>query len=460
MSHKKKRWERPSIVSHIMPVNSIDGSSTAGYMNTIDQVSISELVGEFGSPLFVLSESRLRHNIKELIKAFKTRYADVVYAWSYKTNYLNAVCQILHQEGAWAEVVSGFEYEKARALGVPGQCIIFNGPHKSQSSLERAIAENAHINIDNLNEIYALEAIATRMDREVTVSIRLNFMNHYNEAWPHFGFNIDNGQALEAVKRISETHHLHLRGLHSHIGTFVLDTRAYQEQVRTMCDFIVTAEKEFDCVMESIDIGGGFASCNALQGVYLPPEQIVPSIEQYAEAICTTLLPVTKQRMAQGKKPLTLLLETGRAVVDDAEYLISSVVATKSLPNGQACAVLDAGVNVLFTGFWYNHKVHLAQPLQGIPQPTTLYGPLCMNIDVVRADIKLPPLHESDQLVISPVGAYNNTQWMQFIEYRPNVVMIHSDDGAVSVIRQAETLQTINDLERTPEHLSTHQLGN
>ena len=91
--------------------------------------------------------------------------------------------------------------------------------------------------------------------------------------------------------------------------------------------------------------------------------------------------------------------------------------------------------------------------LTGVPEETVLYGPLCMNIDVVRKSIKLPPLKLGEPMVIKQVGAYNNTQWMQFIEYRPNVVMVH-EDQTVSVVREAENLQTMNSLDRLPAHLS------
>jgi diaminopimelate decarboxylase len=63
-----------------------------------------------------------------------------------------------------------------------------------------------------------------------------------------------------------------------------------------------------------------------------------------------------------------------------------------------------------------------------------------------------------ERLVVSPVGAYNNTQWLQFIEYRPNVVMTHGG-GEVSVIRQAEDLQAVTALERMPAHLRSVEAG-
>jgi len=73
---------------------------------------------------------------KNAYRAFSTRYPKVQFAWSYKTNYLDAVCRVYHQEGAWAEVVSGFEYTKALNNGVDGKYIIFNGPDKSEEDLE------------------------------------------------------------------------------------------------------------------------------------------------------------------------------------------------------------------------------------------------------------------------------------------------------------------------------------
>lgn len=212
-------------------------------------------------------------------------------------------------------------------------------------------------------------------------------------------------------------------------------------------------ELKTNCNIDYIDIGGGLASMNSLQGAYLPPEQYIPSIEQYASLICDALLKETEVRNTKKDKSLTLILETGRAMIDDAEVLLTSVVANKQLPDGRRAVVMDAGLNLLFTSFWYDHKIVPTRELTGLAEETVLYGPLCMNIDVVRKSIKLPPLKIGEPMVIKQVGAYNNTQWMQFIEYRPNVVMVH-EDQSVSIVRKAEDLQSMNSLEQLPDHLS------
>ncbi|NOZ01483.1 MAG: diaminopimelate decarboxylase, partial [Deltaproteobacteria bacterium] len=125
----------------------------------------------------------------------------------------------------------------------------------------------------------------------------------------------------------------------------------------------------------------------------------------------------------------------------------------KRLPDGRKALVVDAGVNTLFTAFWYKHDVIPAQEFAGTPEPTVIFGPLCMNIDVVRDHLMFPPLDTGDRLVIRSVGAYNVTQWMQFITTRPAVVLI-STQGEVGVIRRPESLDTMLAQEEVPRWLT------
>jgi diaminopimelate decarboxylase len=136
-------------------------------------------------------------------------------------------------------------------------------------------------------------------------------------------------------------------------------------------------------------------------------------------------------------------------LIDEAGYLITTVQANKRLPDGRRALVVDTGVHQLITSLWYRHEIVPAQEYSGTPEPTVIYGPLCMNIDVIRQNIVYPPLKTGDRLVIKTVGAYNVTQWMQFITLRPNVVMI-SRSGQSAIIRRRETLETVVSLEEVP----------
>jgi len=446
----KKKYEKPVISKVNVGFSNKIGGKAFAYSRVrkdIDGVSIEELVKEFGSPLFVFSERRLREKFRSIKRAFETRYPNVEFTWSYKTNYLKAICAILHQEGETAEVVSEFEYEKARRLGIPGDQIVFNGPYKPKEALLRAIEEGARINADTFEELADIEEIAKELGRKVKIGIRINMDTGIQPRWDRFGFNLESGQAEDAVKRIAASEWLELNGLHCHIGTFILEPKAYENEVRKMVNFAYHIEDNYGYKIEYLDIGGGLPSKNRLKGIYLPPEVAVPDIDEYAERITTALL----ESLRPGDFP-KLIIEAGRAIVDEAGFLITTVYASKRLPNGVKGYVIDAGVNILFTAFWYNFKVEVDRPLHGTPEPSILYGPLCMNIDVINDLEYLPPMPRGTRLILSPVGAYNVTQWMQFIRYRPNVVLIDME-GKVHLIREAENIEDIERRERLPEHL-------
>ncbi len=442
-------YERPSLVRHQMgAMNKFSRTQAMQPQTHIDGVSVEELVKEYGSPLFVFSEKKLVSKFRELRDAFTLRYPKVRIAWSYKTNYLDGICKVFHREGSWAEVVSEFEWDKAVRLGVPPEQIHFNGPYKPEDALEKVLPAGTIIHIDNFDELAMAEKVAKRLGIRPKVAIRLNLSTEAVQAWGRFGFNLESGQAMDAIKRLLSGDQLELCGLHCHIGTFILDGGPYRESTTKLATFANQLKADYGIMLDFIDVGGGFASHNTLKEQYMPGEQAAPSFSDYAEAISEGLstLDYSPREMP------TLVLETGRALVDDAGYLISTVQANKRLGDGRRALVLDAGVNTLFTAFWYKHDVIPAQEFRGIPEPTVLYGPLCMNIDVVRDTLLFPSLRTGERVVFRTVGAYNVTQWMQFITYRPSVVLI-SPEGKHALLRRKEDLEVILAQEEVPPWL-------
>ncbi|MBX6423284.1 alanine racemase [Thermosulfurimonas sp. F29] len=444
----KRTYQKPTIVKLQVGLLRDKKSGLSRLLRReIDGVPVRDLVERFGSPLFVFSERRLRQQFRHLKRLFEGYYPRVEFSWSYKTNYLDAICRIFHQEGASAEVVSDFEYEKARRLGMSGDRIVFNGPYKPKEVLRKAVEEGARINADSLDEILDLEEIARETGQKIRIGLRVNMDTGIYPRWDRFGFNLESGEVLNVARRIAAGGRLEVVGLHCHQGTFILEPEAYGRAAEKLVRLARRLEEEFGWTIEYLDLGGGFPSRNRLKGLYLPPEVAVPPLSEYAERIGRALL----ASLPPGDYPL-LILETGRALVDEAGFLITTVRACKRLPDGRRAYVLDAGVNLLFTSFWYHFRVEIEKEVAGPPEPCVLYGPLCMNIDVVEENALLPPLSRGTRLILSPVGAYNVTQWMQFITYRPRVVLV-TEEGRVEVIREAETLEDIVARERIPEHL-------
>lgn len=445
----KQPYEKPTILRHVGGLANKHGRGPSRRsMGRIDGVRVEELVARYGSPLYVFSEHTLRRAYRELHRAFSLRYPKVQLAWSYKTNYLDAICRVFHQEGAWAEVVSEMEYDMARRLGVPGHQILFNGPYKPQAALKTAIDEGAHLHIDHWDELWAIERIARESGRPVPVTMRVNMDTGIYPRWDRFGFNLDSGEALDAIRRMHAGGHLTLDGLHAHIGTYIASTEAYGKAASRLADLALTARRELGVRVRSIDLGGGFASTATLHAQYAPGADSSPAVDLYAEAISNALLGAG---FAPEDLP-TLMLETGRALIDEAGSLITSVVGNKRLANGTRSIIVDAGVNVLFTSFWYRHELLPAHDRGGLLEETVVYGPLCMNIDVVHPSTLLPPLDPGDLLVVWPVGAYNITQSMQFIRLRPAVVMV-GEGQQVDLLRDVETVNDVKRNEHVPERL-------
>jgi diaminopimelate decarboxylase len=453
MSDKKKPYSPPKLESHEVTVigkhQTFDITASDEFEEPHD---LKALLAEYGSPLFILSEQTLRGQFRSFRDAFTAPGMETRIAYSYKTNYLPAVCAVLHEEGALAEVVSGMEYDLARSLGVPGEDIVFNGPFKRPDELRAAISDGALVNVDGFDELETISGIASGLGRMARVGIRVNF-KYGAEPWTKFGFNVENGDSLRALKIIAGDVNLDFEALHNHSGTFHVDPNVYAQAARVMIEEVKRAHK-LGLRVKVLDFGGGYRSENKLKPMFDDPNGNAYKgtfLTRVAEAI---LNKVSKAKDLFEERPV-IILEPGRVVVDSCMRLMSTVVATKELSNKRPAVVIDAGVNVLPTAYWYDYD--MGQPPDpdvsptGKIQPTTVFGPLCMQTDVIRDNVLLPPLNAGEMLSIANVGAYCLTQSMQFIQPRPAVVMLAKDGP--HLIRRAETSRDIFALDYVPEHI-------
>lgn len=440
----KKAYQKPFLkLQNNITTNPLGNVSTHTFIDNVEGIRIKDLISEFGSPLFIYLERKIFEKYEEMTTAFSL-YPNVQHAWSLKTNYLKAICKTMFNLGSWAEVVSDMEYEMAISLGMEPGKIIFNGPYKPYITLKKALLSGSIVNIDNLDELYEIEKISSETNKRLNIGIRVNMSLGTYQSWDRFGFNIDSGYAYQAVKRIADQGKLNLTCLSAHIGTFIVEPALYRLEVERLIEFTKIIKNTFGIQIKYLDVGGGIASQNKLRSMYLNG---TPKFDSFGEAICEPLL----KNMEDLSNPL-LIHETGRALIDEAGVLISTVCATKRLPNNIRALVLDAGVNLLYTTYWYDHEIIPTVNRGNFYEDHVIYGPLCMQIDVVRPYVSLPPLEKGDEVIIRPVGAYNNTQWMQFIQLRPNVIMI-SRTGDVNIIRKAETLEYLQSKEDLPQWL-------
>jgi len=362
---KKSIYEAPSIeLVQISTIgkHSILNMGTSSVFEEVDDVE--KLLNEYGSPLFLLSEKILRNKYNEFKDAFTEEGIETIIGYSYKTNYLPALCSILKEEGAWAEVVADMEYKLARSLNVPGSKIIFNGCYKTEAELNKAVSEDALINIDSFNELELLDRVAENLGKKARTGIRVNFMMG-NMPWTKFGFNYESGEAKEAIEKISKKKNINFEAIHNHSGTFNVNPKMYSKSTRIIIELAEYAKK-LGLNTKIIDVGGGFPSSNKLK-----PQYDIPGGSKYNETTLQQFSSAIMRHLKKAKhlfnngKPI-LILEPGRAIVDEAMQLISKVVSKKKDANGNQSVVMDAGVNILPTAYWYDFEPKLVNKLNGL----------------------------------------------------------------------------------------------
>ncbi len=404
------------------------------------------LLEQYGSPLVIFDGKQLKKSYEGFVGAFKQHYEKMHVAYSVKTNYLSSLVAFLYQQGAKMEVVSGFEYAVCRRLGIPGEDITFNGPWKKNAELIGAFENGSQVNLDNHDELLRVERLAKDIPGKKRIGIRVNMDVSY-PPWDKFGFNLASGDAMAMAKRILANPEFELAGLHMHVGTYIPNPDQYRKGASALVELALRLRDKFGVAPGSIDMGGGYASSNTLRGQMLQGTATSPTPEMYADCVTE---PLIRAKEKEGYEP-ELILEPGRALVDDCGDIITTVVSVKPLRGGGRAAIIDAGVNILPTAYWYDHEI---TPIATEPRPTErvkLFGPLCMQIDVVRPKVTLPSPRPGDVYAIRKVGAYNFSQSMQFIYSRPNYVMALDDE--VHVIRREETVADALALESVPDSL-------
>ena len=298
-----------------------------------------------------LTTKRSRRTYRRFLAAFAA-WPGVAIGYSYKTNPLPGVLQALHGFGAYAEVISHFELWLALQLGVPPERIIFNGPAKTEPSLQLAVERGVGmIHVDGPQELELLARIACERDRRQRVGVRVVTSVGWSA---QFGFPIHTGAARQAMQRLAE-HQLDVRSLHLHLGTGIKNADVYAQAVREVIELARELRERDGIEIRELDLGGGFGVATVrgyeeaderLHSLGYPARVIDPAaqppIEAYGERI-TTLL---REFWPSGGP--TVFFEPGRAITSSAQHLLLEVLAIKPGVDGARIAILSGGRNVAF----------------------------------------------------------------------------------------------------------------
>lgn len=413
-----------------------------------------KLARRFGTPLYVVDEELVRARCREYRQSLETYWPGGQAAYAGKALLTMALARIMDEEGMWLDVVSGGELYTALRAGFPPQRIIFHGNNKSADEIGLGLeAGIGRFICDNLHELQLLARLSARARVRPRIMLRITpgvdtHTHSYvrtGQVDSKFGFNVENWDALLAVKRVLDGGELVLTGFHCHIGSQLLDLSAFELAARAMVDFMHEVWCETGFQAEDLNLGGGL-------GIRYTESDHPPGIEAYVRSVAHTLAPALAER---GLKQPTLFLEPGRSIVGEAGTTLYTVGAIKEIAGVRTYAMVDGGMTDNPRPALYGAKYRaLVANRAALPATTrvSVAGKCCESGDMLIWDLEVPKLRPGDVLAVFATGAYNHSMASNYNRLpRPAAVLVRQGEADLMVAR--ERYSDLLVLERIPERL-------
>ena len=465
----------------------------------VDGVDTIDLAREHGTPLFIYSEARIRHNIERLKKAADVIDRPLKLCYAAKAMSTLGILRAVKDAGSDIEVNSGGELWKALKVGFTGEQINYNGNSKEIWELELAIENGIYaIQVDSLYELSIIEQTAKRLGKPANVSLRLvpeiktGTHSGLQTALLTSKFGMMPDEAFAAFAQYKDSADLNMCGIHLHIGSQNPEPQAYTEAFRMLTDSMMRIYDATGITLKHINLGGGFPVNyvrNDPTASQFPAEQREMFSADFEPAAAVGQAWKEARQFADDCgslhlfDELTLLLEPGRSIIADAGVCLTTVRNRKERPtdngkwkmeNGKSNAnsdsfsifnsplsidtwlLTDAGFNILLsmeTYKWYYHLISAERAASEHTFPYKLAGPLCDGGDVyfdIEGENRLPPyrllpdgVKPGEVLALLNCGAYSLAQASQYNgRFLPPVVLIR-ENGEAELVRKRDEFEDL-----------------
>lgn len=403
-----------------------------------------ELASNFGTPLYVYDVALIRQRAREFKETFEKHGVKAQVAYASKAFSTIAMVQVVHEEGLSLDVVSGGELYTALAADFPKERIHFHGNNKSRAELEMAIKEDVGcIVVDNFYEIALLQEITEQYQKKMPVLLRLT---PGIEAHTHdyiltgqedskFGFDLQNGQADEAVRLVQNSKGLELLGIHCHIGSQIFETTGFIMATQKLFAKMKEWKQRIEFVPQVLNLGGGF-------GIrYTEEDQPIP-VSQYVEVIIEEVKKQSKQLEVEIPE---IWIEPGRSLVGDAGTTLYSIGSRKHVPNVREYVAIDGGMNDNIRPALYQAKYEavIANRMNDeSDELVSIAGKCCESGDMLMWDVQLPKANPDDLLAMFCTGAYGYSMASHYNRL-PKPAVVFVEDGEAQLVVKRETYEDI-----------------
>lgn len=417
---------------------------------SIGGVDCVALAQEHQTPLYVMDEAVIRESCRSFHDVMQHDYnGNGMICYASKAFSCKEIYRIVHDEGLGADVVSGGELYTALQAGMPAEKIVFHGNSKTAAELEFAVREDVgRIVADHLTELAMLNEIAAAQNKTVSVMLRVkpgidahthDFVQT-GKIDSKFGFALETGEALAAVKACSDYPNLNLLGLHCHIGSQIFETEPFAEAGRVMIRFMQQIREELGIVLPELNLGGGPGIKYVESDDPKPFGVIVSEIIWAVRETCAAL---------DYPQPY-LLFEPGRSIVGASGLTLYRVAAVKQIPSVRTYVLVDGGMcdNPRYALYQSQYEAVCADRA-GTPKDTTVTigGKCCESGDLIGENMPLQAVSAGDYVAVLATGAYNYSMSSNYNRNpKPAVVMVRDGEARLIVRRESYEDLVKNDL--------------
>ncbi|MEN3039013.1 MAG: diaminopimelate decarboxylase [Candidatus Kryptonium sp.] len=403
-------------------------------------VPVRKIAEEFGTPVYIYSKAQIVQNFETLKNSLHN--SKILYAL--KANSNPSILKIINQLGAGADTVSAGEIYLALKSGFKPEKISFAGVGKYENEIKYAIEKDIFsLNVESEQELFIISEIAQSLNKKVNVLIRVN-PDIDAKTHPHIStgiktskFGIDPDDAIDVFKKASKLPSIVLLGIHTHIGSQIVDVEPFVETAKFILKYIEKLEKE-GIRISHIDFGGGIGVKykNVIINDKLPFEENDDK-ELKPEIFASEVLPILE------KSGCDLMFEPGRFIIANAGIIVGKVIYTKK-SKAKNFIITDISMTELIRPAFYNayHQIVPVVLNSGKVEIADIVGPVCETSDFIARDRKIPEVSRGDYIAVMTTGAYGFVSSSNYnARLRPAEVLIDGEN--YYLIREPETFEDL-----------------
>ncbi len=409
-----------------------------------EDVSIREIASAVGTPFYVYSTATLERHFQVFDEALEGMDHFICYAM--KANSNMAVLRIMAAMGAGMDVVSGGEYARAIAAGVPGEHIVFSGVGKTRAEMEAALTGGIRqFNVESEPEMRVLNEVALSLGKIAPVTVRVNpdvdAKTHAKIATgkSENKFGIPISKAREVYAEAANLKGLEVVGIDVHIGSQLTDLQPYEDAFNKVAELTETLRADGHDIRR-LDLGGGL-------GIpYERSNDAPPLPMEYGAVIRRTV----------GHLGCEIEIEPGRLIAGNAGLLVTSVIYRKE-GEGRNFLIVDAAMNDLLRPAMYeayHDIIPVIEPEVGVePTPHDIVGPVCESGDTFAKERNMPALTAGDLIAFRSAGAYGAAMASEY-NSRPLIPEVLVKGDQFAVVRARPTYEEMINRDTIPDWMA------